>query len=410
VPIAHAARACRSCGSSELEHVLDLGVIPLVRSRSDATRDAGRAPARPLVLVFCAECALVQTLPGVPVQEPLDGDPCEPPPVAEQRAFLELVSSRPLGPRSLVVEIGSGDGSLLRAVAATGIAVLGVERSTGAALSASTAGVPTLTEPFDRELATTLRAGGLDADVILASCVIDAVEGLNRFVEGLRILVADRGAIVLDTPYVFDILDRLAVGAVRHDRRSYFSCTSLDALIRRHGLFLNDAELHDDQASTRLRCLVEPRESMSERCAALLAGEAARRGAEASCYAHWQGRTRAVLDQLTAMLRSLRADGHTVAASGADADTVTVLNAGRVGPELISYVVERDPLARGMQLAGVDVPIVAPEVLRRARPDFLLVPRSARPDVRDADERAFLAGGGRYIVLQPGPRIVGTGC
>jgi hypothetical protein len=386
--------------------VLELGMVPTTGSFSDAALHAVGEQVSPLVLVFCLDCALVQTLPGIPVHEGADAERREPVTKDDRADLLALVSPRPLGSRSLVVEIGSGDGARLRELAASGVTVLGIERSTGAAFSAAAAGVPTITDAFDRDLATKLRAGGLHADVIVVSRVIDQVDDLNRFVEGLRILVADHGAVVVDTPYVFDILDRVAVGAVRHDRRSYFSCTSLDALFRQHGLFLNDVQVPSNGPLTRLRCLVEPREAISDRCENLLSAERERRVAEISCYIQLQPQVSGVLDDLGALLRTLRSGGHSIAAYGADPDVVTLLNAGGFGRELIDVVVERDPLARGMRIPGVRIPIVTPDVFRRGRSDFLLVLGPPSDDALGADEAAFVCDGGRLIVLQPSPRIV----
>ena len=360
----------------------------------------------PLELVFCPRCALVQTLPGLHVEEPSATSERAEPRADAHDQRLALVAARPLGPRSLVVGIGSDDGSMLRHLAESGITVLGVEPSPDAALTAAAAGVPTVTEPFDRDLATKLRAGGLDADVILASR-LDVVEDLNQFVEGLRILVADHGAIVVETPYLLDVMDQVALGAVRHEQRSYFTCTSLDTLIRRHGLFLNDAEHVSDAPIGRLRCVLEPREALTERCEELLAAERARQVGELACYADFDTRAHAVLRDLHKMLRSLRADGHTIAAYGAESGSVTLLNAGDVGADLVDFVVERDASSHGLQVPGVRVPIVAPDALRHDEPDYLLVLSVARDGQARADQEEFLAHGGMLIVLDPTPKVVG---
>jgi hypothetical protein len=411
LPIAQVVRACRSCGSHALREVLELGMVPTAGSLYEVSLTMGGDRRSPLVLVFCLECALVQTLPGVPVHRASEHE------LRRRRSSddrddgddrLALVSSRALGTRSLVVEIGSGDGRLLESLAADGITVLGVERSTAAAFSAAAAGVPTITDPFDRDLATKLRAAGLDADVIVVSCLIDAVDGLNRFVEGLRILVADHGAIVVETPYVLDLLDRVALGAVSHGRRSYFSCTSLDALVRRHGLFLNDVEVIATGDVDRLRCRIEPREAITDRCESMLDAEHRRGAGDPGLYATFQHDVTTVLDALTTILRSVRAAGHSVAALGADRDIVTLLNAAAFGPDLVDFVVDTDSLLHGMHIPGVGVPIVSPRALESERCDFLLTLEGAAERTADPVVASFLSNGGRLIVVQPSPRVVGA--
>jgi len=296
---------------------------------------------------------------------------------------------------------------MLRHLAAAGITVLGVGSSADAALSAAAAGVPTVTEPFDRDLATKLRAGGLNADVIIASRVLDAIEDLNEFVEGLRILVADHGAIVVESSYLPDVMDHVALSAIQHDRRSYFSCTSLDALVRRHGLFLNDVEHLTDGPVGRLRCLLEPREALTERCEALLAAESARGVSELHYYEAFDVRAHSVLRDLHDLLRSLRADGHSIAAYGAGPGSATLLNASDIGADL-DFVVERDESMHGLQVPGVRVPIVPPEALRREDPDYLLMLPTAHDSWDRSDQDEFLALGGSLIVLDPSPKVVAS--
>jgi C-methyltransferase C-terminal domain len=195
---------------------------------------------------------------------------------------------------------------------------------------------------------------------------------------------------------------------VCHDRRSYFSCTSLDALVRRHGLFLNDVELHPERTVDRLRCRVEPGEAITDRCEALLSAEQERGAEDVTCYEGFDRDVRTVLRDLNALLSTLRAHGHSIAALGADADIVTVLNAAGVGPDLVDFVVEPDALMQGMHIPGVRVPIVSPDVLRRECCEFLLVLGGARDGEVEPVREAFLADGGQLIVVQPTPRIVGA--
>jgi hypothetical protein len=305
------------------------------------------------------------------------------------------------------VGIGSGDGSTLRDLAAAGITVLGVESSPDAALTAAAAGVPTVTEPFDRDLATKLRAGGLDADVIIASGVLDIIEDINRFVEGLRILVADHGVIVVETPYLLDVMEGLVLSSIQHDRRSYFSCTSLDTLIRRHGLFLNDVEHVAGGPVGRLRCVLAPREAVTERCEVLLGAECARGVTGSPFYESFDARAHSMLREVRGLLRSLRSDGHSIAAYGAGPGGVTLLNASDLGRDLVDFVVARDESVHGLHVPGVRVPILAPDALRREDPDYLIVLPAAHDGSAEADQHEFLAHGGRLIVLEPSPRVVG---
>ena len=163
-----------------------------------------------------------------------------------------------------------------------------------------------------------------------------------------------------------------------------------------------------DGAVGRLRCVLAPREAVTERCEAFLCAEGARGVTELPYYEHFDARAHSMLRELHDLLRSLRADGRSISAYGAEPGAVTLLNAGDIAADLVDVVVERDESVQGLQLPGVRVPIVAPDALRRERTDYLLVLRTARDAATHRDLRGFLADGGRLIVPGPSPEVVGS--
>src|SRR4030095_1725029 len=163
-------------------------------------------PSFPLEVGFCDRCALVQLTHVLPANEIFDADY----PYfssfsdtlvrhAEKHA-INLIASRGLGPDSLVVEVASNDGYLLKAFVERGIPVLGIEPTPGPAAAARRVGVPTREAFFGAGLAPQLVAAGLRADVIIANNVMAHVPDLAGFVEGLALLSADHGVVTVENP------------------------------------------------------------------------------------------------------------------------------------------------------------------------------------------------------------------
>jgi hypothetical protein len=150
---------CRSCGSTCLSQILDLGTTPLADGLITEQQIATPQPTFPLQLYFCADCSLVQIGETVPPEVVFDKD------YPYYSSFIDAVvenarenaatvmSRRQLGRDSLVVELASNDGYLLRNFAEHGIAVLGIDPAPGPAEAARKVGVPTLCEFFGRDLA-----------------------------------------------------------------------------------------------------------------------------------------------------------------------------------------------------------------------------------------------------------------
>ncbi len=258
------ATRCRSCGSPGLQLVLSLGETPLADAFLEPADLTRPEPRFPLEVAFCGTCSLVQVLEEVPpevlfVENYLYYSSFSPALLDHSREHaLRLIEQRHLTTSSLVVEIASNDGYLLRNFAEHGMPVLGIDPAPGPAAAAEEAGIPTLREFFGLELARRLRDSGRRADVIIANNVMAHVPDLNGFVAGLRHLVTDDGLITVENPYVRDLVDRCAFDTIYHEHHCYFSCTAVDTLVRRHGLYLNDVEYFPDLHGGTLRWHISP--------------------------------------------------------------------------------------------------------------------------------------------------------
>ncbi|MGH2683939.1 MAG: methyltransferase domain-containing protein, partial [Actinomycetota bacterium] len=242
------AHACRSCGERGLRTFLSLGTTPLADALVSPRNAEEPEPRFPLDVAFCPACSLVPILEEVPpeqlfVDNYLYFSSFSDALVDHARRHAEgLISSRGLGPGSLVVEVASNDGYLLRQFAERAVPVLGIDPAPDQADAAEAVGVPTVREFFGAELAARLRSEGRAADVVVANNVMAHTPDLNGFVEGLSILLAADGVATVENPYVRDLIEHCEFDTIYHEHFSYFSCTSVDALMRRHGLRLIDVE------------------------------------------------------------------------------------------------------------------------------------------------------------------------
>ena len=165
-----------------------------------------------------------------------------------------------------------------------GIPVLGIDPAPAQADAAIEAGVPTLQAFFDADLARRLRAEGKRADVIVANNVMAHTPTCNGFVAGLRTLLTDDGVATIENTVRADLIDHCEFDTIYHEHFCYFSCTAVDALLRRHGLFLNDVEHFPALHGGTLRWYVGHREDVQPSARAYLDAERAPRPRPASDY------------------------------------------------------------------------------------------------------------------------------
>ncbi len=402
---------CRSCESLDLAAVLSLGETPL----ADAllTEDELSQPeARfPLNVAFCRSCFLTQILEtvspealfcrGYPYYSSFSDALLE----HSRKNALRLIVLQQLDASSLVIEVASNDGYMLRHFAEQGIPVLGIDPAAGPAKAAEKAGIRTLCTFFRKELAMRLRDEGIRADVIIANNVLAHVPDLNGFVEGMRILLKEDGLAVIEVPYVKDLIENCEFDTIYHEHHCYFSVTPLVALFKRHGLSLNHVEHYPIHGGS-LRLYVAHREEVADSVRIYLREESDGKLVDLSYYQDFASRVRGIKEALVKMVHDLKAQGKRIAAYGAAAKGSTLLNYTGIGRDVIDFVVDRNVHKQGLFMPRVHIPIRAPEHLLLDLPDYvlLLVWNFKDEVLRQQDE--YRRRGGKFIVPIPHPTVV----
>jgi SAM-dependent methyltransferase len=410
----HAQPRCRFCGAPLTRTFVDLGVMPLANSYLDPRAPARPEPAYPLHARVCGGCRLVQVDDVVPAEE-IFGDYAyfssySASWVAHAGRYAAMMRERfGLTGRSRVVEVASNDGYLLKHFRDAGIRVLGVEPAANVAAAAQSAGIETRVAFFGRECARALRAEGIGADVLVGNNVLAHVPDLNDFVAGLAMALNPEGVLTMEFPHLLRLIEEVQFDTIYHEHFSYFSLLTVERVFARHGLRLFDVErLPTHGGSLRIFvCHAESRRHESGAALERLRVEEKR--ARLDCDAGYEGfaeRVAGVRDGLLAFLGEQRTAGRRVAAYGAAAKGNTLLNYCGIGPQDIGFVVDASPHKQGRLLPGSRIPIVAADVLKRERPDFVLIlPWNLKREIMD--QIRFIGDwGGRFVVAVPRVEIV----
>lgn len=399
---------CTATGDT-LREVLSLAATPPANEFVEE-RELGQEQARiPLTLLLCGACGHLQLAEIVDPERLFRNyvyvSGTSPVFVAHFREYAtDAIARFGLGASSLVVDVGSNDGTLLKQFQAQGVAkVLGIDPATEIAAAATAQGVPTLSVFFSSTVADEVRAVHGAADLIAANNVFAHTEQLEDFARGVGKLLTPDGVFVFEVSYLLDVLDHLLFDTIYHEHLSYHALVPLTRFFQGLGLRLFDAQRVDTHGGS-IRCFVSrqgSRHADSERLSGLLAREHEAGLFSPASYAAFKGRIRARADQVVARVKAIRESGKSVCGFGAPAKLTTLMYEFGLTDGGISFIVDDSPLKQGRFTPGSHIPVRPSAALYEQRPDFCVVFAWNFAESIVAKHQEYLANGGHFLVPLP---------
>lgn len=375
--------ACRLCGGPLHRVFVDLGMSPLSNAFLRASDLQRMEPFFPLRVFVCESCLLVQ-LPSTEKAEAIFREDyiyfsaysqswLE----HSERYAKQMISRLGLGSESLVIEVASNDGYLLQYFAREGVPVLGIEPSASVAdVARRERAIPTEVCFFGVDSARRLAREGKQADLIAGNNVFAHVPDLHDFVGGFPLVLGPHGVLTLEFPHLARLIELNQFDTIYQEHYSYFSFGTAVKALEAHGLSVFDVDELPTHGGS-LRIYAQHRRTgeraVTERVAALHAAERMAGLDRLDGYLGFRDKVDTVKRDLLAFLIEAKRQGKRVVGYGAPAKGNTLLNYCGVREDFLDFTVDRSPHKQGTFLPGVHIPVLAPERLDAARPDYVLV-------------------------------------
>lgn len=274
---------------------------------------------------------------------------------------------------SFVVDIGSNDGILLKPLKELGVKALGIEPSVNVSKIANDEGLTTLTSFFNKDAVEKVKKDWGRPDIIVASSIFTHLEDPHTFIDDVKDLMTDDGSFIIEVEYIGNILNDIKFERFYLDRIFYYSLSSLNSLFELHGMSVVDVEEIVPHGGS-IKVTVKKREHAhghSDAVSAMLERE--KHTLDPSALEEFK---RAVAEQISALRKKLeeyKKKGLKVAGYGAPARVATITNYGKIGPDLVEFIVDDSPLKQNKLSPGMHIPIVESGHLKTSKPDVLVV-------------------------------------
>lgn len=391
---------CRSCQGARLKEFLNLGSQYL----SDFRDDDSKTPAYPLEAVFCEDCTLVQLRHTTPQSEMYH----------ERYGFKSGISDSIKKDLDSIVthgfqynndpktwlDIASNDGTLLSFVPSD-VYRVGVDPVAFLCEQAEEHADKIVNDYFSGELFD----DGFDV-ITSISCFYDMPDPV-KFVEDVKSVLNPRGVWVIQQNYLLTTMELSAVDNFCHEHLEYYTLKSLEHLLNRCGLEVNEVYLSMVNGGS-IRTVV------SHKGAHLIDGSVqAQRDREQeygleklSVYHDFSLQVMGELDLLRSLVAGLKSQGEDIYILAASTRGATIWQSAQIDQRYITAAVERNPAKVGKYFTAVGVPIISEEDFRSRKPSYAIIGPWFFADEIIEREQDYLKAGGKLIKPLPKMEII----
>lgn len=372
-----------------------------------------RQPRFPLDLYFCRDCFHLQLLdvpdPALMFRHNYTYQSGSSAGIVRHfRDYAARLLKRENPPQgSLVVDVGSNDGTFLQPMKQAGMDVLGIDASGGMAEVATKAGIETFPAFLDVELARRVRDERGPAQIVTANNVLAHADDLGSMADSIRIMLRRDGLFAFEVSYAVDVIEKMLVGTIFHEHLSYHTVKPLRAFLARRGLELVDLEHNTIQGGSIIgfaQPVGGPR-PVSAHVAEAVRAEEDRGFDRPDAFRAFSSRLDHMQTSVSQLLEKATSDGAVVAGFGAARGGTTLLYRLSIGDRM-SFIVDDSPAKQNLYTPGHHIPVLPSESLYERKPDYVFILAWVHARAIVAKHQRYLEEGGRFIVAYPRVALV----
>lgn len=400
-------RSCRICKGRNLTTFLTFRSMPKPNGFLKAPIKETRYP---LKVCRCLDCGLVQLKHVIDAAE-----------MFEHYLYMSsmsktmgehfkntakvLTSKFKLKSSSLIVDIGGNDGTFLSNFTKKMARTLNIDPARNLKSIAAKRGVENYVAFFGSDSAKKVVKKYGQADVITGTNVFAHIDDLDSVFEGVCVLLKPGGVLVMEFPYLVDLIENNEFDTIYHEHLSYFLAKPLERILARYDLEIFDLErfsTHGGSIRLYIQRSSDKKYPVSSKVEALYQKEKEIGMYRQSTYDAFAQNVKAIPIALKKTIKDLKAQHKRIIGYGASAKGNVLLNMCGLGPKDLEYIVDSTPYKQGLYTPGTHIPVFSEEYLEKDTPDYaVLFIWNFKDEVLKKQKDKFLKRGGHFIVPVP---------
>ncbi len=400
---------CRFCGHKNLNLFLDLGYCQPADQFLSIPFSKSNAKTYPLEVVKCDNCHLVQlsyTCSGEILYQqdyPYESDITKQGRTHWKEFAKDVVKRFALGSNDLVIDIGSNVGELLSNFKNEKVKVQGIDPAANIAQKAEKRGIPTINTFFNKTIINILKKKNLHPKVITGTNVFAHIDDISGSLNVVKTILLPDGIFIIEAPYLKNLIDGLEYDTIYHEHLSYISITPLEVLFKKFELEIFDIDFQKIHGGS-IRVFVQHKNGVHERSQKvqmILDKEEKQNIHDINYLRKFAEKVVDHKVQITSLLNKLKREGKRIAAVGAPAKGMTLLNYCNIDKNLLEFVTEVSKLKINKYCPGTDLKIIGDNELIKQNIDYaLILPWNFKDEIM-GNLKEFRDGGGKFIIPLP---------
>jgi SAM-dependent methyltransferase len=408
----HHSSNCRLCNSTNLKMVIPLKKIPITEKYITENILDEPHDLFPIDIYMCLDCSHVQLLDVINPDILWDDFTFR---TGQAQVIIDHMkdvakktcSKYKIKKNSLIIDVGSNDGTLLQGFKDNGMTVLGIDPARDIAFEANNAGIPTLPEFLTPTLSNRIIKEYGKAKVVACFNSFGHADNMNELMESISDLVSKDGIFVFEVSYLVDIIDNLLLGTFIHEHLCHYSIIALVKFFKRHGMELIEVERVPFQGGSLIGTVqhIGGPHLIQKSVTELHNYEKTRGFDSPKTIESFSLRLDKLVFEFNQLISKWKNNGEEIAGYGAARSNPTLIEQFKIGNK-ISFIVDDHPQKVNKYTPGDKIPVIPTKELIQKMPKYTIILAWIHAENIISKSHEYLIKGGNFVILLPSIKII----